>query len=189
MNDKQSDPFFDSMRFSSSMPSTSFCSPLPYPNIHHHSNIAPPRFCSARVYPKIGVFCKASQAVELFQSADNTPAKVNVKDVRLQDYWEVAETHCSSFFPNYPFPWDLLLRINRFLGLLSGFSAPSGCKRSVFVAKSDNEISAVIGILTLDTVADFLPRKGPQRKRRYAKQISAVATSSSTMYYVDFSIY
>lgn len=177
MKGKHSHPFsvvgMVPMGFSSSMPSTSFCSPLPYPNVQHHSNIcstftgASPslRCCSTRVSPKIVVLCKASQAVELFHSVDNTP-EVSVGDVRLQDCWEVAETHCSSFFPNYPFPWDLLLRINRFLGLLSGFPVPSGCKRSVFVAKSDCEISAVIGILTLDTVADFLPRKGPQLKRR-----------------------
>lgn len=113
-----------------------------------------------------------------------------VREARLEDYWEVAETHCSTFFPNYSFPLDLMLRINRVVSLLSGFSVPKGCVKTCLVAVvgssildfffgSEEEFRAgsceeklcfnkgsVAGILTVDTVANFLPRKGPLGQRR-----------------------
>ncbi|KZV20560.1 hypothetical protein F511_13494 [Dorcoceras hygrometricum] len=98
----------------------------------------------------------ASQVAELFPT---TSPEVVVREARIDDCWEVAETHCSSFFPKYTFPLDLALRVNRLLGMLFGFSAPNGCKRTFLVA-------VIAGILTVDTVADFLPRKGPLRQRR-----------------------
>ncbi|PKI56365.1 hypothetical protein CRG98_023250 [Punica granatum] len=108
---------------------------------------------------------------------------------RLEDCWEVAETHCSSFFPEYSFPLDFILRIDRILAMVVGFSVPSGCKRTCLVAvigssadepllgNEDLRIGGldarfslnkgyVAGILTVDTVADFLPRRGPLRQRR-----------------------
>jgi len=74
--------------------------------------------------------------------------------------------------------------------MLFGFSIPNGCQRNCLVAVVgsrdeeacllgteelklggfDGRLSLnkgyVTGILTVDTVADFLPRKGPLRQRR-----------------------
>lgn len=74
--------------------------------------------------------------------------------------------------------------------MLSGFSVPNGCRRTCLVAVVDSSLDDtfffrsedfkiggfdgkfslnkgyVAGILTVDTVADFLPRKGPLRQRR-----------------------
>lgn len=131
--------------------------------------------------------CRASQAVDLFPSVW---PEVTVRDARLEDCWEVADTHCSCFFPEYSFPLDLALRIDRFVGLLSGFSVPPGCMRTCLVAVTGSPVNddlyigceglkfgsfegkfsinrgSVAGILTVDTVADFLPRKGLFRQRR-----------------------
>ena len=111
------------------------------------------------------------------------------------DYWEVAETHCSCFFPEYSFPLDFVLRIDRLVlamlaAMLAGLSRPRGCKRITLVAvigSSLDETSSfrsgdfkiagfdwkfslnkgyVAGILTVDNFADFLPRKRPLRQRR-----------------------
>ena len=116
--------------------------------------------------------------------------EIVVREARLEDCWEVAETHCSSFFPGYSFPLDFVLRIDRLVGMLAGFSLPNGCKRTCLVAVIGSSMSEtflfgpedfkiggfdgkislnkgyVAGILTVDTVADFLPRKGPLRQRR-----------------------
>ncbi|KAJ4970809.1 hypothetical protein NE237_003908 [Protea cynaroides] len=131
--------------------------------------------------------CRASQAVELFPTI--CPGVV-VREARLEDCWEVAETHCSSFFPYYSFPLDIVLRVDRLVAMLSGFSVPTGCRRTFFVAviggsaddnffcvEEDCKVGGVegkfsfnkgyvAGILTVDTVADFLPRRGPLRQRR-----------------------
>lgn len=116
--------------------------------------------------------------------------EIVVREARIEDCWEVAETHCSSFFPEYSFPLDFALRIDRLVGMLFGFSVPSGCQRTCLVAvigssaddpllfwNEDFKIGGfdgkfglnkgyVAGILTVDTVSDFLPRKGPLRQRR-----------------------
>lgn len=134
----------------------------------------------------VGV-CRASQVVDLFPTVS---PEIVVREARLEDCWEVAETHCSSFFPEYSFPLDFVLRVDRLVGMLAGFSLPIGCKRTCLVAVIgnsadetflfgsddfkiaglDGKISLskryVAGILTVDTVADFLPRKGPLRQRR-----------------------
>lgn len=131
--------------------------------------------------------CKASQVAELFPTVS---PEVVVREARIEDCWEVAETHCSSFFPGYSFPLDFVLRIDRLLALVFGLSVPYGCRRTCLVAvigNSDEDMfflgsedlkiggfhgkislnkGYVTGILTLDTVADFLPRKGPLRQRR-----------------------
>lgn len=102
------------------------------------------------------------------QAAAVDVEEIIIREARLEDSWEVAETHCSSFFPHYTFPLDLALRMDRLLGLLSlslsAFSLPNGCRRTCLVALLHNH--QVAGILTLDTLADFLPRKGPLRQRR-----------------------
>ncbi|GAB2286829.1 hypothetical protein Dimus_021220 [Dionaea muscipula] len=132
--------------------------------------------------------CRAStQVVELFPTVS---PDIVVREARLEDCWEVAETHCSSFFPQYSFPLDFVFRIDRLMGMLFGFSVPSGCKRAYLVAVVRSSVNEtpfgssgelkfgsfngmfvlnkgyVAGILTVDTVADFLPRKGPLRQRR-----------------------
>lgn len=137
-------------------------------------------FCSST-----GV-CKASQAVDLFPTVS---PDVVVREARLEDCWEIAETHCSSFFPEYSFPLDFVLRIDRILAMVVGLSVPSGCKRTCLVAVIGSSVNEslfgseelriggfdtrlslnkgyVAGILTVDTVADFLPRRGPLRQRR-----------------------
>ncbi|KAL6911316.1 hypothetical protein ACP4OV_000121 [Aristida adscensionis] len=130
--------------------------------------------------------CYASQAVELLPSLC---PDIVVRDARLEDCWEVADTHCSSFFPGYKFPLDLVLRIDRYIALLSGFSVPPGCMRTCLVAVNSNSVDntfsiecgdlrdarfqkynlgrgSIAGILTIDTVADYLPRRGPLKQRR-----------------------
>lgn len=135
--------------------------------------------------------CRASQVVDLFPTLY---PEIVVREARLEDCWEVAETHCSSFFPEYSFPLDFVLRLDRLVAMLAGFSVPNGCRRICLVAVIGNGIGCsidetfflgnedfkiggfdgklslnrgyVAGILTVDTVADFLPRKGPLRQRR-----------------------
>ncbi|KAK9124255.1 hypothetical protein Sjap_013857 [Stephania japonica] len=131
---------------------------------------------------KSGV-CKASQVAELFPS---TCPEIVVREARLEDLWEVAETHCSSFFPDYSFPLDFVLRIDRLVSMLAGLSLPSGCRRTCLVASAGNKYifgseefkfgefegkigfggEHIVGILTVDTVADFLPRRGRLMQRR-----------------------
>lgn len=150
--------------------------------------------------PTISGLCRASQVFEIFP----TSPEIFVRDARIEDCWEVAETHCSSFFPEYSFPLDVVLRIDRLIGMLFGFSIPKGCKRTCMVAvagssgvdsffmgndnfkagifngKHSQSKGCVIGILTVDTVADFLPRKGPLLQRRKGiAYISNVAVRES----------
>ncbi|KAL5212912.1 hypothetical protein ABZP36_023759 [Zizania latifolia] len=141
---------------------------------------------SSSAKPAAGVFC-ASHAVELWPSLS---PDILVRDARLEDCWEVADTHCSSFFPDYTFPLDLVLRIDRYVALLSVFSVPPGCMRTCLVAVNSTSVrisisieygdlryadfqgkhglskASIVGILTVDTVADYLPRKGPLKQRR-----------------------
>jgi hypothetical protein len=80
--------------------------------------------------------------------------------------------------------------MDRLVAMLAGFSLPNGCKRTCLVAVIGNSLDQtflfgsedfkiagfdgkvslnkgyVAGILTVDTVADFLPKKGPLRQRR-----------------------
>ncbi|KAL5733495.1 hypothetical protein ACOSQ2_033187 [Xanthoceras sorbifolium] len=135
---------------------------------------------------KLGA-CRASQVADLFPTVS---PEIVVREARLEDCWEVAETHCSCFFPQYTFPLDLMLRVDRLLAMLAGFSGQHGRKRTclvavvgssvdetLFLGSEDIKIGGfngkfslnrgyVAGILTVDTLADFLPRKGPLRQRR-----------------------
>ncbi|XP_052198993.1 uncharacterized protein LOC127806053 [Diospyros lotus] len=156
--------------------------PLPYSLSRSFPQVSLPSHL-----PPSGLLCRASQVVELFPTVS---PEIVVREARLEDSWEVAETHCSSFFPEYSFPLDFLLRIDRIFAMVLGFSVPHGCRRTCLVAVTgssvddsflcgteDCKIGAldgrfslskgyVAGILTVDTVADFLPRKGPLRQRR-----------------------
>lgn len=150
-------------------------------------------------YLNVGFCCRASQFVDLFPTV--SPDDIVVREARLEDYWEVAETHCNTFFPEYSFPLDFVLRIDRLLvamlaAMLSGLFRPSGCKRVCLVAvvigsgishdesvlfRSDfdgnlriNKKGYVAGILTLDNFADFLPRKRPRRQRRWVTPLLLV---------------
>ncbi|KAH6838178.1 Acyl-CoA N-acyltransferases superfamily protein [Perilla frutescens var. hirtella] len=154
------------------------------PNLSPHQ-IPTSGFSSAP--PLLSGACRASQVAELFPT---TSPEIVVREARIEDCWEVAETHCSSFFPEFSFPLDFVMRIDRLIGMLFGFSIPKGCRRTCLVAVTgtseeepfflgsddfriggfDGKLSLnkghVAGILTVDTVADFLPRKGPLRQRR-----------------------
>ncbi|GER51272.1 acyl-CoA N-acyltransferases superfamily protein [Striga asiatica] len=132
-------------------------------------------------------FSSSAHASGFSPNALDFHQNIIVREARIEDCWEVAETHCSSFFPEYSFPLDFMLRFDRLVGMLFGFSIPKGCKRSCLVAVTEScgedsffigsddyfkigKINLgkgyVTGILTVDTVADFLPRKGPFRQRR-----------------------
>ncbi|KAK9741221.1 hypothetical protein RND81_03G090000 [Saponaria officinalis] len=137
--------------------------------------------------PKHPGICLASQFVDLFPAIS---PEIVVREARLEDCWDIAETHCSSFFPEYSFPLDFVLRLDRLIAMVFGLSVPNGCKRTClvavvggpsedtfFIGSEDLKLggvegkfclnrSYVAGILTVDTVADFLPRKGPLRQRR-----------------------
>ncbi|KFK36803.1 hypothetical protein AALP_AA4G173400 [Arabis alpina] len=150
---------------------------------------------------KSGGVCNASQIVDIYPVVS---PEIVVREARLEDCWEVAETHCSSFFPGYAFPLDVVMRVDRLMAMVMGFSTPPGCRRICLVAvigssvdeticigSEDFKIGAfdakislnkgyVAGILTVDTVADFLPRKGPLRMRRTGiAYISNVAVRES----------
>ncbi|KAG5051094.1 hypothetical protein AAZX31_02G070200 [Glycine max] len=136
--------------------------------------------------------CRASQVVDLFPTVS---PEIIVREARLEDYWGVAETHCKCFFPEYSFPLDFVLRIDRLVvamlaAMLAGFFRPRDCRRICLVAVIDSSLDEsfsfeseglkiggfdgkfslnkgyVAGILTVDNNADFLPRKGPRRHRR-----------------------
>nr|CAB3482253.1 unnamed protein product [Digitaria exilis] len=132
--------------------------------------------------------CYASQAVELLPALC---PEIVVRDARLEDCWEVADTHCGSFFPGYKFPLDLVLRIDRYIALLAGFTVPPGCMRTCLVAVNPDPVNggfdvecgdakdadfqkyslsrgSIAGILTIDTVAEYLPRRGHLKHRSYS---------------------
>ncbi|XP_017647350.1 uncharacterized protein LOC108487504 isoform X2 [Gossypium arboreum] len=89
-----------------------------------------PRVSNESSIPRFGA-CRATQVVDLFPTVS---PEIVVREARLEDCWEVAETHCSSFFPEYSFPLDFVLRVDRLVGMLSGFSIPPGCRRTCLVA-------------------------------------------------------
>ncbi|KAF3783152.1 hypothetical protein EJ110_NYTH32874 [Nymphaea thermarum] len=172
---------------------------LLHPTCHQHhlsfSSPSMPRriafvndsFCRIPDSSTSGV-CRASQAVDFFPPVC---PDIVVREARAEDCWEIAETHCSSFFPRYSFPFDLALRINRSVSLLAGLSLPVGHMKKCLVAVVGGSVDDshlfggvmdikvfgfegkfsfnrgyVAGILTIDTLADFLPRKGPLGQRR-----------------------
>ncbi|KAJ0465575.1 putative transcription regulator GNAT family [Helianthus annuus] len=102
--------------------------------------------------------CKASQAVEIFPIVS---PEIVVREARIEDCWEVAETH----LPNG-------CRRTCLVAVTGASEDDTFCigdedlKIAGFGAKISLNKGYVAGILTLDTVADFLPRKGPLRQRR-----------------------
>ncbi|XP_048325667.2 GCN5-related N-acetyltransferase 4, chloroplastic [Ziziphus jujuba] len=172
-------------------PSLNHRKPIPFSSSSSSPSSSSSRLCNSTddflvSIAKPGV-CRATQVVDLFPSVS---PDIVVREARIEDCWEVAETHCSCFFPEYSFPLDFVLRIDRLVAMLAGFSLPSGCRRTCLVAVIGSSIHETVlfgsgdfkifgfngkfslnrgyvaGILTVDTVADFLPRKGPLRQRR-----------------------
>lgn len=122
--------------------------------------------------------------------------QVAIREADLQDYWEVADTHCGAFLPDLGFPMDMLLRFDRVVAMLGGFSLPIGRKRKCLVAvdgkthaglkrvgfslgdlllawtsfergaRHDLNVETILGIVTVDTVAEFLPRRKTTGLRR-----------------------
>ncbi|CAH1438427.1 unnamed protein product [Lactuca virosa] len=126
-----------------------------YPSRVHQSSI--PSHLSRS--DSIGI-CKASQVVEIFPIVS---PEIVVREARIEDCWEVAETHLPTGCRR-----TCLVAVtstaqdddNTF------FFGDEDLKIAGFGAKISLNKGYVAGILTLDTVADFLPRKGPLRQRR-----------------------
>ncbi|BFI24805.1 hypothetical protein MPTK2_1g15020 [Marchantia polymorpha subsp. ruderalis] len=118
-----------------------------------------------------------------------------IREAYLTDFWEVSDTHCGAFFPHVKFPMDFILRSDRAMTMLGNLTLPSDQKRICLVAlealyldsvetesKGENskpqfsflvnlagagELSSkVSGALTMDTLAEFLPRRKPLSRRR-----------------------
>ncbi|CAL5404481.1 unnamed protein product [Camellia sinensis] len=107
--------------------------------------------------PNSGLLCRAGQVVELFPTVS---PQIVVREARLVSV------------------------------MLSGFTVPKGCRKTCLIAVVGSSLddnlyfgnedfkigglngifglnkTCVAGILTVDTLADFLPRKGPLRQRR-----------------------
>ncbi|KAL1828056.1 GCN5-related N-acetyltransferase 4, chloroplastic-like [Daucus carota subsp. sativus] len=97
----------------------------------------------------------------------------------------MAKAHCSVFLSEYSFPIDIVMKVDNLLAIVWGFSVvPNGCRRTYFVAVNDRLIDTqdlkshgvdqkfdldkgyVVGSLTMDTLADYLPLEGPLQQRR-----------------------
>ncbi|XP_009141780.1 uncharacterized protein LOC103865699 isoform X4 [Brassica rapa] len=184
-------------RFSSSSGISHFSPPRSHSSLFL---LSPTGSVSHTPSSKSGV-SNASEIADLFPAVS---PEIVVREARLEDCWEVAETHCSSFFPGHSFPLDIVLRVDRLMGMIMGFSVPPGCQRICLVAVVGSSVDEAIcigsqgfkigafdakislskgyvaGILTVDTVADYLPRKGPLRQRRTGvAYISNVAVRES----------
>ncbi|KAL3700054.1 hypothetical protein R1sor_018076 [Riccia sorocarpa] len=133
-------------------------------------------------------------------------SRLIIREASLTDYWEVSDTHCGAFFPNVKFPMDLILRSDRTITLLGNLAVPPNQKRICLVAVEgldagdletgkvgEAEVSnfpflsrtgdasrKVCGALTMDTLAEFLPRRGPMNRRRTGiAYVSNLAVRSS----------
>eukprot|EP00250_Pteridium_aquilinum_P027094 c34192_g1_i1 orf=223-1101(-) len=123
-----------------------------------------------------------------------SPFQVVIREATLADYWEVADTHCGAFIPELVFPMDAIMRLDRVVAMVGGLPLPRGCQRKYLVAVSarwhngqghgglfeellhwklsedesqtDYKLESVLGVLTVDTLADFLPRRKSTGFRR-----------------------
>ncbi|MCO5589514.1 hypothetical protein L7F22_043482 [Adiantum nelumboides] len=125
-----------------------------------------------------------------------SPFQVAVREATFADFWEVADTHCGAFLPELVFPMDAIMRLDRVVAMVGGLTVPTGCRRKCLVAVSDRwhsdirpglkplenkslagpELNSVLGVLTVDTLAEFLPRRQATRSRRYGYHIYQVST-------------
>lgn len=114
------------------------------------------------------------------------PLQVAVREATFADFWGVADTHCGAFLPELVFPMDALMRLDRVLAMVGGLTLATGCRRKCLVAVSghwhsdlthglkplENEpqaglqLESVLGALTVDTLAEFLPRRKSTGLRR-----------------------
>lgn len=124
------------------------------------------------------------------------PFKILIREATLSDFWEVADTHCGAFLPELVFPMDAIMRLDRVLAMVGGLPLPAGCQRKCLVAVSDqchdgpdhaalirklvlhgpnlfeaqsqmdDRLPSVLGAITVDTLADFIPRKKSTGSRR-----------------------
>ncbi|XP_024978796.1 uncharacterized protein LOC112516009 isoform X2 [Cynara cardunculus var. scolymus] len=127
--------------------------PLFYPSRAHQSSISHHLSRS----DSVGI-CKASQVVEIFPIVS---PEIVVREARIEDCWEVAETHLPSGCRR-----TCLVAVTGTSEDDTFFIGDEELKIAGFGAKISLNKGYVAGILTLDTVADFLPRKGPLRQRR-----------------------
>ncbi|KAJ7269974.1 hypothetical protein O6H91_15G054600 [Diphasiastrum complanatum] len=143
--------------------------------------------------------CNFSTMTNLHQQASVSHI---VREGSLGDFWQIADTHCGAFLPDTKFPMGYIFRCDRMMALLASFSLCPGQKRKYLVA-IDNEAPVptdsfqadftsmfsfgfgveekvqhnhISGILTVDTLAEFLPRqKRTGRRRMGIAYISNVA--------------
>lgn len=121
--------------------------------------------------------------------------QVAIKEASLGDYWEVADTHCAAFLPELVFPMDTIMRLDRVIAMVGGLPLPSGCQRKCLVAvghvykglgpsglsirdlllgwktfeddaRNELQLESILGILTVDTLAEFLPKRMSTGMRR-----------------------
>ncbi|XP_024533302.1 uncharacterized protein LOC9650399 isoform X2 [Selaginella moellendorffii] len=93
------------------------------------------------------------------------PGASCVREARIQDAWQIADTHCSSFLPHQGAVMDFALRLDRTMALAG--SLPFEHKKYlVAVEETLGGVQVVSGILTIDKVGDFLPRRRPSGCRR-----------------------
>ncbi|GJM87283.1 hypothetical protein PR202_ga03223 [Eleusine coracana subsp. coracana] len=113
--------------------------------------------------PAAGI-CYASQAVELLPSL--LRPEIVVRDARLEDCWEVADTH---FPPGCMRTCLVAVNSN---SVNNSFNIECGDPRDAGFQKYNLSRESIAGILTVDTVADYLPRRGPLKQRRARSSIS-----------------
>ncbi|EFJ26500.1 hypothetical protein SELMODRAFT_97255 [Selaginella moellendorffii] len=109
------------------------------------------------------------------------PGASCVREARIQDAWQIADTHCSSFLPHQGAVMDFALRLDRWAGrgccclclmhvcrtmALAGSLPFEHKKYLVAVEETLGGVQVVSGILTIDKVGDFLPRRRPSGCRR-----------------------
>lgn len=83
--------------------------------------------------------CRAS-SLSGFEGVTNvTEGEMTIREAMVEEYWEVADVHCSSFFPSEDGrdgPLQFILRTDRVGALLANLGMPSGIKKKCLVAIS-----------------------------------------------------
>lgn len=101
--------------------------------------------------------------------SSDTSHHIVIRKARIEDAWEMAKAHCDVFLPDYSFPLNLVMKVDSLLAIVWGFVVvPNGCQRTYLVAVYDNleDKGYIVGSLTMDTLADYLPKEGPLQQRR-----------------------
>eukprot|EP00850_Spirogloea_muscicola_P007761 SM000040S14773 [mRNA] locus=s40:284583:287149:- [translate_table: standard] len=93
----------------------------------------------------------AAAAAATASAAAAAAAAFVVREARLEEYWQVAETHCASFYPAAGFPLGALLQGDRqgprlqVLVLLSHLSLPDGVRKKCLVAVDSRGAGGAVG--------------------------------------------